>query len=119
MDNRNQILNRYAQGMADIWLSRTQITSKVILIFNDVIRDHYQDAIHKETKRVMKLAAVKKNADMKYVQELFGDVLLEDNLEQIPWVVSLTMTCLPRTPQMDDQIIINGLKYTISMVAQW
>lgn len=117
MDNRNAILNRYAAGMADIWLSRTQLTSKVILIFNEVTRDHYQDAIHTETQRVMKLAAVKKNADMNYVQELFGEILLEDNLEQLPWVVSLTMTCLPRVPKMDDQIIINGLKYTISMVS--
>lgn len=115
-DRRNRVLNNWAAGIMDIWLSRTQLTSKVTLIFTKIVRDHYQDATHEECCRVEKLAAVKKNTDMNYVQELLGDILLEDNLEQIPWVVSLTMTGLPRIPKMDDHIIIDGVKYTISMV---
>lgn len=116
-DKRNRILNKWAAGMMDIWLSRTQLTSKVTLIFNEITRDIYQDAKHTESVRIAKLAAVKKNVDMNYVQELFGEILLEDNLDLIPWVVSLTMTDLPRVPKMDDMIIIDDVLYTISMVA--
>lgn len=116
MDRRNNILDVYAAGMADIWLSRNQTASDVVIIYNKIIRDQYQDAIHKEVARVKKKAIVKKDPSMNYVQELLGEVLLEDNLNQIPWIVSVTMTGLPRAPRMDDQIIIDDIKYTISMV---
>lgn len=116
MDNRNQILDKFAEGMMDIFLSRSQLTSTVTLIFNNVTRDHYQDAKVTEEGRYDKLAWVKKNVSMNYVQELTGDLLIEDNLEMIPWIVSMTMSKLPRQPKMDDFVIIDGITYSISMV---
>lgn len=107
-------LNMFAAGMADLQMSRNPLAQEVILIFNESGRDHYQDAILTETARVKKLALVKKDADMNYVQQI-GDLLLED-VDAIPWVVSVTITNLPRTPRLDDQILIDGLRYTISLV---
>lgn len=108
-------LEKYAQGVADIQLSRNPLASEVVLIFNETIRDQYQDAITNEIDRVVKVAMVSKDPSMSYVQELFDD-LLEDDLGHLPWAVSLTMTNLPRRPSMDDQILIDGLVYSISKV---
>ena len=107
-------LNMFAAGMADLQMSRNPLAQEVVLIFNESGRDHYQDAILTETARVKKLAVIKKDADMNYVQQI-GDLLLED-VDAIPWVVSVTVTDLPRIPRLDDQILIEGLRYTISLV---
>lgn len=107
-------LNKFASGMADLQMSRSPLSQEVIIIFNETYRDHYQDTVQNEVDRVKKLAVVKKDVDMNYVQQI-GDILLED-IDQLPWVVSTTVTNLPRLPKMDDQILIDGLRYTISMV---
>lgn len=111
-----QALNNFASGMMDIQIARNPLASEVILIFNDTIRDHYQDAVSVETLRVKKRALVKKNSEMAYVQQE-PELLLEDDIDKIPWIVSLTTTCLPRVPKLDDQIVIEGLRYNISYVA--
>ena len=53
---------------------------------------------------------------MEYVQDLFNGELLIDNDDQIPWLVVMTKTGLPRLLNQDDQIVIDGNKYTISVV---
>lgn len=116
MDARKQHMNKYASGMAEIVLSRTMLSREVLVVFNTITRDHYQDATITETGRYKKLAMIKKTMDMQYVQELLGPELLEDNLDQIPWVVNMTTENLPRVPRMDDQVIIEGIRYTISVV---
>lgn len=108
-------LDRYAAGMAEIQLNHNPLSQEIEVIFNDVVRDHYQDAHVVSDTRVKKQAVVKKNVDMNYVQELGGDLLLED-IDSLPWVVSLTILDLPRIPKMDDSILIDGIIYTISMV---
>ena len=85
------------------------------MIFNKVQRDHYQDSITTEEGRVKKRAIVKKDPDMSYVQQL-GDVLLEDDDDHIPWVVSMSMTNLIRIPRTDDQVLIDGVRYYVSYV---
>jgi len=116
MDARKQYMNRFASGMAEIVLSRTMLSREVIIVFNEITRDHYQDATITEIGRFKKLAMIKKTLDMQYVQEILGPELLEDNLGQIPWVVNLTTENMPRVPRMDDQVIIEGIRYTISVV---
>lgn len=110
-----QALNNFTSGMMDIQLPRNPLASEVILIFNESVRDHYQDVIVTEDCRIKKLALVKKDPDMNYVQQEM-DELLEDNIEQLPWLVKLTMTDLPRRPRAEDQILIEGLRYNISYV---
>lgn len=107
-----QPLNEFASGMADLQLDRNPLAQEVIVIFNSVTRDHYQDSVLQEECRVKKMAVVKKDTDMEYVQQL-GDLLLEDE-DSIPWIVSMTRTGFPRALRLDDQILIDGLRYTIS-----
>ncbi len=114
MDERIAHLNKFAAGIADLNIAHNPCHSEIAVVFNDVVLDQYQDSVVKETQRVNKLAVVSKNPDMSYVQEL-GDVLLEDT-DQLPWLISLTITGLPRIPRFNDCVIIDGVKYTISKV---
>lgn len=107
-------LNRFAAGMADIQLERNQLAQEVIVVFNEVHFDHYQDSRTVEQCRVKKRAMVKKDTDMNYVQQE-GAILLEE-YDSLPWIVSLTITGLPRIPKMDDAVLIDGALYTISAV---
>lgn len=108
------VLNYYMVKMADLQISRNPLSQECIVIFNDVERDHYQDAVVTETARVKKRVLVAKTEQMHYVQEE-GLSLLEDTGE-IPWTISLSITGLPRVPRMDDQIMLEGIKYTIAEV---
>lgn len=109
-------LDRYAARIADIQLERNPLASEVMLIFNLKVRDQYQDTIVSEDLRIKKRAMVSKNVDMNYVQQFDEAILLEDDTDKIPWIVSMTTTQCPRIPSMDDNIIIEGIKYSISMV---
>lgn len=111
---KQPILDHYAATMADLQLSRNPLSEECILIFNTVTRDHYQDAVVTETVRVKKRCLIKKNLNMHYVQEE-GYELLEDT-QELPWIISVTMTGLPRVPQMDDQVMVDGIKYTVAEV---
>lgn len=114
MSYNTEALNLFAAGMADIQMDRNPLAQEVILVFNEVSRDQYQDSIVIEECRVKKQAMVKKNVDMEYVQQE-GVVLLEE-YDSLPWVVSLTITGLPRNPRLDDSILIGGILYTVSSV---
>lgn len=114
-DNRIAILGNLATGILDMQMARNPLASEVVLVFVNSVYDQYQDATVVETDRVKKYGMVKKNVDMEYVQEL-GDILVEDDLEHLPWLVSVTMTGLPRQPRQNDQILVDGLLYTISAV---
>ena len=114
MSLNKEALNYFASGMVDLQLDRNPLSQEVVVIFNEVQRDHYQDSITTEKGRVKKRAIVKKDADMSYVQQL-GDVLLEDD-DHIPWIVSMTTTNLIRIPKTDDQILIDGVRYYVSYV---
>lgn len=114
MDERLKILNRFVTGIVDINITRNPLHSEVSVVFNDAVLDQYQDSIVKESCRVKKYALVRKNVDMSYVQEL-GDILLEDT-DQLPWMVGMSMTGLPRIPKFNDYIILDNVKYTISAV---
>lgn len=114
MSVNTRVLNLFASGMADIQLSRNPLAEEVHIIFNDVQRDHYQDSVLVESCRIKKLAMVKKDTDMDYVQQE-GFELLEDE-SSLPWTVSITTTGLPRAPRQDDQVLINGIRYNVSGV---
>lgn len=108
-----EALNNFTSMMMDVQIPRNPLASEVILVFNDSIRDQYQDVIVKETSRVKKLAIVKKDPDMMYVQQE-TDILLEDNIDKIPWLIKFTMTDLPRRPRAEDQVVVEGLRYNVS-----
>ena len=114
MSLNKEALNYFTSSMVDLQLDRNPLSQEVIVIFNKVQRDHYQDSITTEEGRVKKRAIVKKDLDMSYVQQL-GDVLLEDD-EHIPWIVSMSTTNLIRIPRTDDQVLIDGIRYYISYV---
>lgn len=112
--SRINLLDRFASGMADIQIERNPLRKEVILILNEVYRDHYQDVVSREVSRHKKWAMVNKNVDLNYVQEM--DITLVEDVDQIPWIVTMTITALPRVPRAEDQILVDGLKYTVSMV---
>lgn len=127
MAERVEYLNRYAQYMLDLQITRNPLHKEVYVVFCDVTRDHYQDAIIEEQGRIMKYAMVFKSTDMHYVQEdiyssqrnqVLSEMLLEDT--DNPWVISLTITGFyeqfGRIPRMDDQVVIDGIRYAISEV---
>ena len=114
MDRRLRNLNNFTAGMLDINLSRNPLAEEAMFIFNTVTRDHYQDAVIVEEFRYKKVVLVKKDVDLHYLQE-WGENLVED-VDSLPWVISFTSTGLPRIPRMDDQIVVGGRKYTISLV---
>lgn len=113
-DGRVQLINRFASGIADLNMSRNPLSSEVILIFNESQVNQYLDSQVVETGRYKKLAAVYKNPDINYVQQL-GDELLMDG-DNIPWLIQMTTTGLPRIPRFNDCIIIDNIKYSVAMV---
>lgn len=108
------IIDNYAAKMADLQLSRNPLSVECMLVFNDVTRDIYQDAVVTEVARIKKRCLVKKSEDMHYVQE--QELELLEDYDANPWIVSITTSNLPRIPKMDDQVVIEGIKYTISQV---
>jgi len=122
-------LNNYATEMAEINLGRNPTAVEVILVLCDQSRDHYQDAVSVENYRVKKRAIVRKNPSMHYVQFENTEALFEDT-KSLPWTVSMTVkdikhyeqddecneVLVPCIPKTDDQILIDGMLYTISMV---
>lgn len=117
MDVRVSQLSKFAQGVADIKISRHPLRSDVLYVFNSTDVDIYQDSESKEWARVYKQAIVRKNPKMSYVQESFGlnDFFVEET-DSLPWIFVLSLTGMPRIPAMDDRIILNGLVYTVSKV---
>lgn len=100
--------------MTDINYEHNPLSLECIYIVNDSVYDQYQDMVRIEKDRIKKRCIVKKNPEMYYVQE-FGEELLEDT-DEIPWIVSITATGLPSKPKAYDQLLIQGVKYTISKV---
>lgn len=94
------------------------------------MRDHYQDYLgalgdgqhtpQSAHSRIKKWAKVTKDPKLSYVQFDDTENLLEDTGN--PWIVSMTVTGIvdaagnPRLPRTDDQILIDGILYTISLV---
>lgn len=113
-DGRVQALNAFSRGMADLNLSRNPLASEVIVVFNDDKLDHYLDSRPTEGVRVKKLAMVNKHNTLDYVQTLTGEFVMEGDV--IPWVVNMTTTNLPRLPKVNDNIIIDNVKFAVSSV---
>lgn len=103
-----------SQAMADIKISHHLLKSEAIIVLNDKEYNIYGDAETDESTRVKKEIILRKNVDLAYI-ETMDDVLLDDG-EQLPWVVVLTHSGLPRTLHAEDFIIIEGVQYTISRV---
>lgn len=113
--NRASHVADYYAGMFDLQLMHNPMSEEVILVFNTITRDHYQDAITTEDCRVRKTAMVKKTDHQIFVQETGGE--LREDTDELPWTITLTASGLPREPRMDDQVSIRGNLYTISSVA--
>jgi hypothetical protein len=105
-----------AVGMADIQLSHNALASEVIIIFNDLSVDHYQDSRIAEIDRIKKLAVFRKVEDLEFVPDDENETLLDDKEAAIPYEVLTTMTWLPRIPRRDDMLLHEGNLYTIHHV---
>lgn len=114
-DYRRRILSRMAVGMADIQLSHNALASEVIIIFNDLSVDHYQDSRIAEIDRIKKLAIFRKSEELTFVPD-DSEELLDDKESAIPYEVLTTNTGLPRLPRRDDMLLNEGNLYTIHHV---
>ncbi len=114
-DERHRNLSNVAVGMADIQLSHNPLASEVVVIFNDLSVDHYQDSRIAEEGRVKKLAVFRKTENMEFVPDSdSGDLQIDD--DSVPYEVLLTCTGLPRIPRRDDMLLNEGDLYTIHHV---
>ena len=114
-DERHRNLSNVAVGMADIQLAHNPLASEVIVIFNDLSMDHYQDSRIAEEGRVKKLAVFRKVDNMEFVPDSDeGDMQIDD--DSVPYEVLLTRTGLPRMPRRDDMLLNEGDLYTIHHV---
>lgn len=116
-DSRTNQVNKFTAKIVDKQISRHPLRDNVIIVYNETDYDIYRDATSVETGRTNKLAIVEKDKDRFYVQEWEGDEpeFLEED-DRSPWMITMTMTGLERTPKQDDFIIIEGRKHTISRV---
>lgn len=114
-DIRNTVLTRFEEGMAEIRLSRHQLRSNVIVSLRDTQHDIYMDVQDSsEEFRALKVALVNRNPDMMYVQELFDELSMPDDI--LPFTVILTAAGLPRNPHINDYVIVDGRIYVVSKV---
>lgn len=113
---RLNALTLFAARMADIRISRHPLRSDCFFMVNKTEFDIYQDGTSFEVARIFKQVIVKKNPDMFYVQESFGDDALVEDGDLIPWVVNMTCLGLPRLPMLDDRFLIDGMVYSVSAV---
>lgn len=111
----NNLKDAYQRRMFDIQTARNPLATDVMVIFTDTEYDHYQEGKAVETSRTLKRAIIRKDEDMNYVQFVEDLRLLED-IEQLPFTVTMSITDLERVPRANDMININGIEYTISMV---
>ena len=114
-DYRRAVLSRMAVGMADIQLSHNALATEVILIYNDLSIDHYQDSRIAEIDRIKKLAIFRKSEELTFVPD-DSDELLDDKESAIPYEVLTTNTGLPRLPRRDDMLLSEGNLYTVHHV---
>ncbi len=114
-DERHRNLSNVAVGMADIQLAHNPLASEVIVIFNDLSVDHYQDSRIAEEGRVKKLAVFRKTENMEFVPDSDGGELQIDD-DSVPYEVLLTRTGLPRIPRRDDMVLCDGELYSVHHV---
>lgn len=115
MDFRSKYIRRYQQGMADILISRHNLRRQVLVSFRDVNHDIYLDEQDsQEESRVAKLAIIEMNPDMFYVQEQFDNLDIPDDI--LPFVVTLTLSGMPRPLRLNDWVIVEGKIYVVSKV---
>jgi hypothetical protein len=114
-DERVEHLNEYRTGMADIALEFNALSQVVHITFMTKETDIYGDTTDAVESELDKLAVVTKNPDMSYVQDLFG-YLGEDREDEIPWLVKLTLTDMPRIIRHDDRILIGEIEFSVSKV---
>lgn len=111
-DERHRALSTMAVGMADIQLAHNPTASEVIVIFNDLSVDHYQDSRIAEICRIKKLGVFNKVTDLDFVPDSdMGDLQIDN--DSVPYRVLMTLTDLPRLPKRDDMLLNEGMLYTI------
>lgn len=117
LDERRKRVNKFMVGMADIQLAHNALASEVIVIYNELSVDHYQDSLIAEVERCKKLAIFRKSQDMNYLpQDDFSTEELVEDVDNIPYEVLLTETGLPRMPRKDDMVLIDGVLYSVHHV---
>lgn len=116
VDLRVKQISNFTSSIVDLQISRHPLRSRVVVVFNTTNYDIYKDATNVESSRVNKWAIVEKEKDLHYIQQLLDDDFLIDDDAQLPWMITMTLSGLPRLPKQDDVIIIDGLKFTVARV---
>lgn len=116
-------LNNITKGYSDMALDRHPLSKPIYIAYCNQKFDHYQDEIGETYDEVVyKRALIRKNVDIKYVQQLRdGDqklrgVQLKDNVENLYWLCFITTTDLPKQPSINDIVLIDNVQYKISAV---
>ncbi len=115
MDFRSKYIKRFQQGMADILISRHNLRRQVLVSLRDVDHDIYLDEQDsQEEARVAKYAIIEMNPDMFFVQEQFDNFDIPDDI--LPFIVTITMSGMPRPLRLNDWVIVDGKIYVVSKV---
>ena len=111
----NNLKDAYTRKMFDIQTMHNPLATDIMLIFCETQLDHYQEGVSVETSRQMKRVIVRKDRDMNYVQ-FVDDLRLLEDIEALPFTVTMSITDLVRVPRTNDRVNIDGRIYTVSMV---
>lgn len=116
MDTRMDSITRFMTGMTDIKVHRHPLKSLVILTFCDVKRDIYGDSFSEVSVEgsYQKEIILQKNPNLDYINSTIGELL--DDGDQLPWIMILTLTGLPRTLRHGDFMTVDGKAYKVSGV---
>lgn len=114
IDPRLDRVCHFMTGMFDVKVRRHPLRQRVVITFCDVVRDHYGDTHSTPVERYSKLIILKRNPDLSYINNAIG-VLLDDG-NDLPWIMYLSLTGLPRTLRMGDYVTIDSIDYKVSNV---
>lgn len=114
IDPRLSKVCRFMTGMFDVKVRRHPLKQRVVITFCDVVRDHYGDTHSTPVERYSKLIILKRNPDLSYINNALG-ILLDDG-KDLPWIMYLSLTGLPRTLRVGDYVTIDNIDYKVSNV---
>lgn len=111
----NNLKDAYTRKMFDVQTMHNPLATDIMFIYCDTELNHYQEGVSVETSRQMKRAIVRKDSDMNYVQ-FADDLRLLEDIEALPFTVTISLTDMLRVPRTNDRVNIHGITYTVSMV---
>ena len=110
------LVNKFISVMSEIKIAAHPLKATATVVLMRTVRNLYRDNVsQQELERVDKNVIFIKSTDLDYVQ-MMEDIVLEDDTDQVPWIVIMTIKDLSRALKNSDQIIINGVDYQVAKV---